>query len=232
MNVNPSSGSYAFEPRSYAGLRSLGDAAGTPAAFVPSDRTGTAISTFSIVTPQFRRFSASIGSTVGNDVDFAETSRVRRVDYTAALDLRPSERLRVGATYLSTSFTRRQGGERTLSTRIPRVRAEYQIARPVFVRIVSQYESGRRAALRDPRTGTVLLVAGPSGRFVPSTAREANTLRTDWLFSYRPTPGTVFFAGYGNTLTEQSALAFQDLRRVNDALFVKLSYLFRLHAGD
>ena len=71
-----------------------------------------------------------------------------------------------------------------------------------------------------------------AGTFVPSAERRGNALRTDWLFSYRPTPGTVVFAGYGNTVTEPDALAFNDLRRVNDALFVKLSYLFRLKQGD
>ena len=63
---------------------------------------------------------------------------------------------------------------------------------------------------------------------MPSAERRGNALRTDWLFAYRPTPGTVVFAGYGNTLTEPGALAFQDLRRVNDALFVKASYLIRM----
>jgi hypothetical protein len=52
-------------------------------------------------------------------------------------------------------------------------------------------------------------------------------LRADWLFSYRPTPGTVVFAGYGNTLTEPDPLALDRLRRVDDAFFVKLSYRFR-----
>ena len=63
---------------------------------------------------------------------------------------------------------------------------------------------------------------------MPSTARAANLLRTDWLVSYRPAPGVVAFAGYGSTLTEPGALAFADLRRVDDAFFMKLSYVFRL----
>jgi hypothetical protein len=197
--------------------------------FVPSDRIGATTSSFSIATPQFRHAFASIGGAYGNDVDFLETSRVRRRDYNASLELRPNERLRVSATYVSTSFTRRSDDERTLTTRIPRLKMEYQIARPIFVRIVSQYESGTRAPLRDPRTGAILLVpVGTPVQFLPSTAQASNALRTDWLFSYRPTPGTVFFAGYGNTLTEPSALAFSDLRRVGDGFFVKLSYVFRI----
>jgi hypothetical protein len=52
-------------------------------------------------------------------------------------------------------------------------------------------------------------------------------LRADFLISYRPSPGTVVFVGYGNSLTESDPLAFQRLRRTTDGFFVKLSYLFR-----
>jgi len=48
------------------------------------------------------------------------------------------------------------------------------------------------------------------------------------LFSYRPTPGTVIFAGYGSALLEESAFRFGDLTRQRDGFFLKLSYLFRL----
>jgi hypothetical protein len=133
---------------------------------------------------------------------------------------------------VSTSFTRRRDGEQVLSTRIPRLKLEYQVARPLFVRVVSQYESSSRAALRDPRTGELLLVQTGPGVFAPSVARAANLLRTDWLFSYRPSPGVVVFAGYGNTLTEPGSLAFQELRRTDDAFFMKLSYVFRLGRGS
>jgi hypothetical protein len=231
VNVNPAIGSYGFDPASYGTLRAPADGPGVEP-FAPSGRIGTAVATFSVATPQFRRFAASAGATVGNDVDFLETSRVRRRDYNASLDLRPSERVRVSATYLASTLARRRDGAATVSTRIPRLRAEYQLARPLLVRVVSQYEASRRAALRDPRTGVVLLVPGATpGTFVPSAARSGNALRTDWLFSYRPTPGTVFFAGYGNTLAEPDPLAFRDLRRTSDALFVKLSYLFRVRPG-
>ncbi|HWJ21473.1 MAG TPA: DUF5916 domain-containing protein [Gemmatimonadaceae bacterium] len=232
VTVTPQLQSFAFDPAAYRGVWTQLGALYDP--FTPSDRIPTLTSAFAIATPQFRRFAASVGSTVGNDVDFLETSRVRRRDYNASLDLRPNDRLRVSATYVSTSFTRRIDGERTLSTRIPRLKVEYQIARPVFVRLVSQYESSRRAPLRDPRTGGVLYFGDPTtgGTLTPSAERSNNALRTDWLFSYRPNPGTVFFVGYGNTLTEPEPLAMRDLRRVNDAVFVKLSYLFRIQATD
>jgi hypothetical protein len=223
-SITPTLSSYAFDPRAYAGVRAGSVAASS--AFIPSDRMTTAVVGFTASTPQFARFAASIGANVGNDVDFFETSRVRRFDYNASLDLRPTSRLRVNATYVTTSFTRRSDDERIVSTRIPRLKVEYQLARPIFVRVVAQYEALERAELRDPRTGQVLLVADNSGTFRPSTARASNALRADWLFSYRPRPGTVFFVGYGGGLTEPDALAFDRLRRVNDAFFVKASYVF------
>jgi hypothetical protein len=212
IGMTPRAGSYAFDAADYAGYAG---------GFAPSDRIAVATSTFSIATPQFRRFSASASTNVGNDVDFLETSRVRRVDYNASLDLRPSDRLRVNATYVATSFRRRADGQRSAFARIPRLRMEYQLARPLLVRVVSQYTATRREALVDPRTGAVIVVGS-----APSTAMASNVLRTDWLFSYRPTPGTVFFAGYGGSMSEEDPLAFQRLRRTSDAFFVKGSYVF------
>ena len=59
--------------------------------------------------------------------------------------------------------------------------------------------------------------------------QEIKSFRTDWLFSYQPTPGTVLFAGYGNTLaTLDEDPRRPQLRRTQDGFFMKLSYLFRL----
>jgi hypothetical protein len=214
INLSPKLSSYAFDPADYANFSN----------FTPSDRITTGGSGFSVSTPQFKRFAASVGTTVANDVDFLETSRIRRLDYNASLDLRPSDRLRINATYQSSQFTRRATGERSAFSRIPRVKAEYQVSRPIFVRVVSQYTATRREALRDPTTGDVLTLTS-GGLSQPS---ETNVLRTDWLFSYRPTPGTVFFLGYGGNLAEEDPLAFRRLRRTQDSFFVKLSYLFRI----
>ena len=183
------------------------------------------MSGFSIATPQFQKFAASASTTLGNDVDFLETSRVRRRDYNASLDLRPSDRLRVSATYVATTFVRRASNERSAIARIPRLKLEYQLARPLFVRVVSQYTATRREALVDPRTGYVIVLNGGV-----SSATASNTLRTDWLMSYRPAPGTVVFLGYGGSMSEPDPLAFDRLRRMSDAFFVKGSYVFRTAA--
>src|SRR6185503_6909240 len=111
------------------------------------------------------------------------------------------------------------------SQKIPRLKVEYQLARPIFVRVVSQYTEVRRAELRDPRTGQILSIAGANGTTVQSVSTRSDALRTDWLFSYRPTPGTVAFVGYGST--EEDPLGERNLRRTNDSFFFKLSYVFR-----
>ncbi len=167
----------------------------------------------------------------GNDVDFLETSRVRRLDYNASLNLRPTQQLRVAATYASSQFNRRSDGIRSASTRIPRVKMEYQMTRSIFVRVVTQYTATTRATLLDPRSGQPILVYNDT-TYSPTTAIVSNGLRTDWLFSYRPSPGTVFFAGYGNSMTEPDPLAFRGLRRTADGFFVKLSYLFQALGGS
>lgn len=230
LNASPRLSSYGFDAAPYAGLyvpSTVPGGAATP--FVPSDRIETLVSGFSVATPQFRTWAASVGTTLGNDVDFVETSRVRRTDLSGELDWRPNGRVRASLTYTGSAFTRRSDGERSTFTRIPRMIVEYQLARPLFVRVVSQYTATNREPLVDPRTGQVLLVSATTG-LAPSTATSSNTLRTDWLLSYRPAPGTVFFLGYGGDLEETDPLAFRGLRRSDDEFFVKASYVFRLPA--
>jgi len=41
-------------------------------------------------------------------------------------------------------------------------------------------------------------------------------------------PGTVFFAGYGGSVVDDDTYHFRNLRREQDQLFVKLSYLVRM----
>jgi hypothetical protein len=227
VNVTPSVGNYGFDSAAYAGVRTT-TTGGTRVPFVPAGRLSNGLVSLNISTPQYPRFAASVGASFGNDIDFFEASAVHRTDYSASLDLRPDDRLRVSATYVSSSFTRQSDGVRNFSTRIPRLKVEYQLARPLFVRVVSQYTANLQQPLVDPATGRTLLVSNGSGGWVPSTVKESNNLRADFLVSYRPSPGTVVFVGYGNTLTENDPLAFQQLRRTTDGFFVKLSYLFRV----
>ena len=224
-SLSPTWSTFAFDPAAFANV-AIGAGPTVSAPFVPSPRITTGALAFSASTPQYRLFAASAGLTQANDVDFAETSRIRRTAYNASLDLRPTERLRVSATYASSEFVRRVDGTSSFSQRIPRLKVEYQVTRPIFVRIVSQYEANRRESLQDYRTGLPLLVRQSNGTYAASVSRASNLLRADWLFSYRPSPGTVFFVGYGNSMTEPDALRFDRLRRVSDSFFLKASWVF------
>ena len=73
-----------------------------------------------------------------------------------------------------------------------------------------------------------ILIAGPGGSVTRSTASATNLFHVDMLLSYQPIPGTVVFAGYGSNMLDEDAFRFRGLTRTDDALFVKLSYLFRL----
>ena len=104
------------------------------------------------------------------------------------------------------------------------------MARPIFLRVVGQYDAQAQDSLRDDsRTNDPILLRDPAtGTFTRAAAQSSNAFRVDWLFSYQPTPGTVFFLGYGNSMTEPGAFAFRGLRRVSDGFVAKLSYLFQV----
>jgi hypothetical protein len=231
VNANQTLASFAFDPARYAGRRVLVPRAGgsDTLPFVPGARITTFVMGGRLSTPAFQRFDATAGVSAGNDVDFQETSRVRRLDVNASANWRPNEKLRVAAAYGSTRLTRRRDEQVTTRIRIPRLKIEYQLARSVFVRFVGQYNATAGDTLvRDPRTGEPLWAPSASGGGLAAVRRSPVTdFRVDWLFSYRPAPGTVFFAGYGSSLTEDDPLAFERLRRVNDGFFVKASYLLR-----
>ncbi len=220
----PTAASYAFDPRAYAGLAVAG--ARDTVAFVVPGRLPTFGVVGEIETPQFRHFSANISFNAGSDVDFLEAGRARRRDVGVGVDWRPTSQLRVGASYQSSELARASDGSVVATARIPRVKTEYQVSRPVFVRLIAQYDARRRAPLVDYRTGAPLVIGSP-GTFRPLLEQRNNGVRMDGLFSYQPSPGTVVFLGYGNSLTEPEALSFTRLRRVGDGFFAKMSYLFK-----
>jgi hypothetical protein len=186
---------------------------------------------FSATTPQ--RAGVEFDALVlwGKDENFYEWSSAGIVFLNVGAAWKPTEKLRVDGRYQLQSFRRRSDDSIVGIRRIPRLKAEYQIARPIFVRVVGEYNSDWQDDLKDDgRTGLPLYIRNPStGGFERAAQASIRSFRADWLFSYQPTPGTVLFAGYGNTL----AGADQDprtarLRRTVDGFFVKISYLFRL----
>ena len=137
--------------------------------------------------------------------------------------------MRVQGIYTHLQYRRQRDGSLLSLARIPRIKAEYQLTRAIFLRLVGQYDARDRSALFDPRTDEpLLLFDAAASKYVPIARSRANAVRGDFLFSYQPNPGTVVFAGYGSSLTEVDAFTFTNIQRVNDGFFFKVSYLFRM----
>ena len=230
VSLTPVRESWLFDARryaTYATLRSFpADGGFDTLAFTPSARTPTYVLLARVNTPQFRLFTGRFSAFVGRDVDFFETAPARRRDFSADIDFRPSTQLRLTTSYLYSRYTRWRDGSELSQANVPRLKAEYQLTRALFLRLVGQYDSRRRDALRDPATDAPLVIA-TDGVYARASATTTRDLRMDWLVSYVPSPGTVFFAGYGSSLTEPQAFRFREIERVRDGFFVKVSYLLR-----
>ncbi len=182
-----------------------------------------------VATPRFQNFSASGFVIVGRDENFFEWAPANIVIGTLDVSWRPSEQARVNVLYNHQQYIRPDDWSVVGLRRVPRLKLEYQITRSIFVRFVGQYDAEVRDSLRDnSRTDDPILIRGANGEFRRAARVSRNDFRVDWLFSYRPNPGTVFFAGYGSSLEEAKPFQFGGLRRVNDGFFLKLSYLFRM----
>lgn len=180
-------------------------------------------------TPHFQSFSLSGFVLWGNDENFYEWASGRIIISTIDLSWHPTDQLRAELIYNHQQVNRRDDGSSVALLRIPQLRLEYQLSRPIFIRFIGEYNSSEVDALRDDsRTNGAILIRDPvTGVFTRSAPSASNTFRMDWLFSYRPTPGTVAFIGYGSSLEDGMAFGFRSLSRLTDGFFVKLSYLFR-----
>jgi hypothetical protein len=185
---------------------------------------------FSATTPQ--RAGVEFDALVlwGRDENFYEWSPADIVFLNVGAAWKPTEKLRVDARYQLQSFRRRTDASIVGIRRIPRLKAEYQISRPIFVRVVGEYNSDWQDDLRDDsRTELPIYIRNSAGTYDRAAKAYLKSFRADWLFSYQPTPGTVLFAGYGNTLANPDDDARTSrLKRTTDGFFLKISYLFRL----
>jgi hypothetical protein len=216
---------FAFDPALYSGLTVLepsGAVSDTVAFTVPgpeADQWGTSLR---VTTPTFRFFTGTASITRGQIPIFREAVPGRSARIDATLAVRPTTALRSSLQFSRLTIARRADGSRFSSETIPRVKIEYQVSPPIFVRLVAQYSARSRSALRDGN-GHEILVDG-----VLDAGETTNEFSTDWLFTYRPVPGTLVYLGYGSTLDEPREFRFQNLQRTRDGFFGKISYLFRL----
>ena len=184
----------------------------------------------SLQTPSFQTFSLSAWLLVGQDENFFEWANGHLLLGNLAVAWRPTGRLRAELLYEHQQVRRPDDGTLVSRIRVPRLKIEYQVSRPIFLRLIGQYTSNETAALRDDsRTGGAILIRDPvTGTFTRTAASVSNAFRIDWLFSWHPTPGTVGYLGYGSSLTEPTPFRFRGLTHVSDGFFAKLSYLFRV----
>jgi len=195
---------------------------GQAAFTVPGPERNVWSGSLRVTTPTQRFFGASASVGFGETAIFREAApgQSRRLD--AALDLRPTTALRTALQFSRLTIDRARDGSRFSTETIPRVKVEYQLSHALFLRVVGQYTARERSSLVD-RSGARIFLDG-----VLDAGEVLNEFRMDWLFSYRPVPGTLFYVGYGSTLEEPRDFRFRELRRSVDGFFAKASYLFRL----
>jgi Domain of unknown function (DUF5916)/Carbohydrate family 9 binding domain-like len=176
-----------------------------------------------VSTPVLRTVDASLAVVRAQVPIFAEGSEGTTTRYNLSLGYRPTPSIRVQALASFSHISRVLDGSEYARTFIPRLKLEYQPSRSLFFRVVSELRDERTAALL--AAGTTMSPLYVNG--APSLATHTRNLRTDWLISFEPTPGTVAFFGYGSTLERPETPGLDRLRRAQDGFFVKLAYQFR-----
>ncbi|HEU5049966.1 MAG TPA: DUF5916 domain-containing protein, partial [Gemmatimonadales bacterium] len=209
-----------FAPGTFAGYEVSRPGGAAP--FVPADEVTGISGSVSISTPTFQMFSAGVEVGLGEAPIFAEAAEGHGLQLSGNLTLRPASSVRATASVRYFRLFRDRDDSEFARSIIPRLKAEFQPTRALFLRFIGEYRAERQAALADPATGAPILIDGSV-----AGATETNGFRMDWLAAYEPTPGTAFYFGYGSTLEDTGPLSFSDLRRSDDAFFLKAAYLFR-----
>ena len=182
----------------------------------------------SVGSPEFRRFSFNSFFIIGKDENFPEWSSANILNLQGTLNVRPSEQLRLATTWNVETYDRTSDGSRVLLRRVLRQRAEYQVNRQVFVRVIAEHSVLAQDDLRDDsRTNAPVYLRGSGGSYTRAAAFERRRARLDFLFSYLPSPGTVVYLGYGDALGADRPAGPERLQRTRDVFFLKLSYLYR-----
>ncbi len=211
-----------FDPEAYAGYE-VQQPDGSLAPFARPDSVTSWYGSYSLTTPVFQRFNASISVGYGGTAIYAEGADGKHLRITGSLLVRPTASVRIEGSLAASDITRDRDGSEYAQSTIPRFKIEYQPRRSLFFRVVTEYRFEQRSALVDPITGGPIYIGGS-----PAGPKDANGLRADVLVSFEPTPGTVAFFGYGASLAKDPLL-YPDsgYTRTTDGFFVKVAYVFR-----
>ena len=154
---------------------------------------------------------------------FLEAARGREVQVAPEVQLRPTHALSVSLSHAFSKIDRDRDGSTYSTAQISSVNAQYQFSRALSARALVQYDLEDRSALRDPRTERPILIGGE-----PVDASESGEFQTQLLLQYEPSPGTIFYVGYSRLEEGDRTYRPSGLDPVEDGLFLKLSYLFRI----
>ena len=180
-------------------------------------------------TPSSARFAGSVSWIAGQDENFNEWASAYISFLTVEATWRPTDQLRIEGRLLSQRGYRPDDWSAERKVDIPRLKFEYQLTRSIFFRFVGQYRAANIDDLHDQsRTEAPIYIRNDDGALERALGYTQNDLHLDALFSYEPSPGTVIFAGYGSSVTEEDSFHFDRLERTSDGFFMKLSYLFRM----
>lgn len=221
--------SFGFDPSIYRNHAIQGPG-GEVLPFVGTPRLPNRDYVVTVGSPAFALGQFNLFVLWGRDENFFEWASGDITFITASMTLRPSEQARLVMSYNHQQVNRPDDGSRVSLQIVPRAQLEYQFSRAMQVRIISQYTLSIQDSLRDnSRTELPILIRNPgTGEFERDLGGRDGRLRTDLLFTYLPTPGTVLFLGYGASHQEPDEFGARRLTRTDDGLFVKMSYLFRM----
>ena len=154
---------------------------------------------------------------------FAEASRGLEFQVGPRFTFRPTDRLELQANYSYSKIQRQDDKSRFSQSNISRLKVQYQFTKALLVRGIGQYSLQQRDALRDPSTGQPIY-------YGDSLQGEVNqgSFQGQFLVSYEPSPGTIFYAGYSRLMTGVSTYALNRMQPQSDGFFIKMSYRFRM----
>jgi hypothetical protein len=154
---------------------------------------------------------------------YAEAARGMEFLLAPQLTLKPTTSLALSLGQTYSRLWRRRDDSVFSTAIVSRISSQYQFSKALFARLMVQYNLEERAALEDPLSGSPITLEG-----VPVEARESGTVQGQFLLQYQPSPGTIFYVGYSRLMEGDYSFGWSRKDPVQDGLFVKLSYLFRV----
>jgi hypothetical protein len=138
------------------------------------------------------------------------------------ISFRPTSSLLLDFSHLYSRINRQHNDTIFSTTNITRLKLKYQFSKPLLTRAIVQYNLSDRDTLRDPASGQPLVIEGE--RY---DAVAEGTVEGQFLLSYEPSPGTIFYVGYSFFREGPHTYDPTQMTPMADGLFVKFSYLFR-----